>query len=176
MTQEAGIPAEKQTALDLKGVLANTDNMTGRGFGETYRPGARATYVQREQVRVTIAGHSFVTDHPASVGGDDTGPTPAGLLVSALASCTAVNVGRYAVRKGYAVDSIDIETEYHLRYERIEGPIHAKIFVDGIKSHVKVQGNLTDQQKEDLRFVAQNCPVGNTLKHGLQVEESISWS
>jgi putative redox protein len=56
--------------------------------------------------------HHLVADEPPSEGGGDLGPTPLGLLVSALAACTATTLRMYAARKGWELAGITVDVRY----------------------------------------------------------------
>ncbi len=45
-----------------------------------------ARSLERRQVQVVVQGHSFIVDEGPQNGGDGLGPSPLGLLMSALAA------------------------------------------------------------------------------------------
>src|SRR5262245_22825626 len=52
--------------------------------------------------------HSFLVDEGREEGGDDLGPTPYEMLLSALGGCTAITLLMYANRKGWAVEDVTV--------------------------------------------------------------------
>ena len=108
---------------------------------------------------------SFAIDEPASVGGDDTGPDPYTLLLAALGGCTSMTVSMYAKRQGWPLNQVRVE----LSQERI----HAKdcqtcestgnVFIHQINLSLKIEGDLTDEQRARLLEIAQKCPVKKVL-------------
>ncbi|WP_443044368.1 OsmC family protein [Streptomyces sp. NBC_00353] len=46
------------------------------------------------------------------MGGADTGPTPCGLLLSALGSCTAITLRMYAQLKGWPLSGLRLCVAY----------------------------------------------------------------
>src|ERR671921_746768 len=71
----------------------------------------------RNEVRYGDVG-AFVTDEPASVGGEGAGPDPYALLLAALGSCISMTVTLYARRKNWPVERVTVR----LRQQRV----HAK--------------------------------------------------
>jgi putative redox protein len=61
------------------------------------------------RVDLRVGAHQFVADEPADVGGGDLGPSPFGLLVSALVACTATTLRMYAERHGWELSTIDVD-------------------------------------------------------------------
>ncbi len=55
--------------------------------------------------------HDLVADVPPSMGGTDQGPSPAGLLRAAMASCVAVGIRSFAIRADVEVGQIDVRFE-----------------------------------------------------------------
>ena len=63
-------------------------------------------------------GHSFITDEPVSAGGEDAGPDPYTLLLSALGSCISMTVTLYARRKQWPLEQVTVRLR--------QGRIHSK--------------------------------------------------
>lgn len=115
---------------------------------------------------IKSGGHGLLADEPTRLGGSDRGPTPYGLLVSALGSCTSITLRMYADRKEWDVDGINV----YLNHEKV----HAKDCeecpesthkIDHIERLIEVKGNLDATQRKRLLEVADLCPVHRTL-HG----------
>src|SRR4051812_2980380 len=60
--------------------------------------------------------HVLLADEPRDVGGDDRGPSPYGLLLMALGSCTSMTVRLYAARKGWPVERITVRLKHFRDY------------------------------------------------------------
>jgi uncharacterized OsmC-like protein len=61
--------------------------------------------------RVREKDHVLVADLPASMGGENSGPSPSVLLRAALSSCVAMGIKMWAARKHVAVDRIEVSVE-----------------------------------------------------------------
>jgi len=59
-----------------------------------------ARYKKNLQVEITAGVHQFLADEPMGVG-DDAGPNPYELILSALGSCKVITVQMYARRKNW---------------------------------------------------------------------------
>lgn len=119
------------------------------------------------------AGGVFVTDEPASLGGDGAGPDPYALLLGALGSCISMTVMLYARRKSWPVERVRVR----LRQKRVhakdcaECEGNAEGFVHRIERAVEVEGDLTDEQRARLQEIAHKCPVHKTLTSPIVVAE-----
>src|SRR5215216_3280450 len=82
----------------------------------------------RNEVRYD-AGHSFISDEPVEVGGEDAGPDPYTLLLAALGSCISMTVTLYARRKQWPLESVTVR----LRQNRI----HSKDCEECVKDKVE---------------------------------------
>ena len=103
--------------------------------------------------RVTIGPHAIAADEEREAGGDDTGPGPHELLLSALGACTSMTVKLYADRKGWPLRAVEV---------RLNGRSE-----DGgyrIERSIRFEGELTGDQKARLIEIAEKCPVARTLK------------
>jgi putative redox protein len=118
-----------------------------------------------------IAGrHQMVADEPPSVGGSDEGPTPYGYLLAALGTCTAMTLRMYADYK-----KIDLkEVEVKLTHDKIhlkdgEHSESSKGKIDQIKRNIRLEGDLTEEQRKRLIEIADRCPVHKTIEGKPQI-------
>lgn len=113
---------------------------------------------------IKIGEHQLIGDEPKEKGGADQGPTPSELLLSALASCILITVRMYADRKEWPLESIDIEVDLQEREMRQEG------LFSRITKKLKLNGDLSVEQKERLMQVSDRCPVAKTLLGEVSIE------
>ncbi len=126
----------------------------------------RETREGRFTTEIQAGPHALRADEPPGVGGDDTGPTPYGLLLAALGACTSMTLRMYADRKGWPLERATVG----LRHEKI----HARDCedcetregrVDRIEREIALEGPLDAAQRARLLEIADRCPVHRTL-HG----------
>jgi putative redox protein len=124
--------------------------------------------VARQRAKYThdleIREHHLTADEPASVGGDDEGPSPQELLAASLASCTAVTMEMYAKRKGWDVSGLEIDCRY-TPAERGCPTRFDLVF--------RMPAHLTEEQVDRLRVIAAKCPVHRTLEGEVAFDERI---
>ncbi len=93
-----------------------------------------------------------------------TGPTPYGLLLASLGSCTTMTLRMYAERKGLPLEHVTVR----LRHEKI----HARDCetcesetgkIDRIDREIVLEGPLDEAQRARLLEIADRCPVHRTL-------------
>jgi putative redox protein len=118
-------------------------------------------------------GQEMIVDEPVSMGGTGSGPDPYTLLLAALGSCISMTVTLYARRKGWPVERVTVR----LRQQRIHAEDCAECtrstegFVHRIERSVKVEGQLSDEQRARLQEIAHKCPVHKTLTSEIVVAE-----
>ncbi len=125
----------------------------------------------RYYTEVTAGPHELVADEPASVGGTDRGPSPYDLFVSGLGTCTSMTLRMYADRKEWPLDGVSVE----LKHDRIHAEDCKQCEteegqVDRIRRRVKLEGDLSETQRERLMEIADKCPVHRTLTTETVVE------
>lgn len=101
---------------------------------------------------ITIGGLKLRADHEPADGGDDTGPGPHELLVSALGACTSMTLRLYAERKGWPLRSVQVT----LSGASADGKYT-------ITRQIQLEGELDAEQRERLMGIADKCPVHRTL-------------
>jgi putative redox protein len=151
MTQQAD-----QTAVSPEGTVTVAESGAG-------------TYTQD----IIAGGHRLIADEPRPFG-DDAGPSPYDLLLSALGACTSMTVRMYADKKGLPLEQVRVS----LRHSRI----HAKDcavcetklgMIDHIDRDIELIGDLDADQRDKLLAIAERCPVHRTLTSTVHVTTSL---
>ncbi|WP_448058255.1 OsmC family protein [Cupriavidus sp. EM10] len=125
----------------------------------------------RYQQTVRVGGHELVADEPAALGGDDAGPNPYDLLLSALGACTSMTMRMYAERKALPLEHVAVQ----LRHEKIHAEDCATCEtkegrVDRIERRIAISGDLTAEQRASLMAIADKCPVHRTLQSEIHID------
>ncbi|MEY3211316.1 MAG: hypothetical protein RIT28_1797 [Pseudomonadota bacterium] len=117
---------------------------------------------------VLVRQHTLTADEPLDVGGQDQGPDPYELLLSALGACTSMTVGLYATRKGWPLEAVSVT----LHHEKIAGADGKP--KDHLRREVTLTGPLDDEQRRRLLDIANRCPVHQTLTRApVEVETTL---
>lgn len=116
---------------------------------------------------IVIAGrHQMIADEPLAVGGTDLGPSPYQLLAAGLGACTTMTIRLYARRKGIPLAHVSCDVSHDRRHnEDCEGCDKGLAKVDVFHRAIRLEGDLTDDQRAALLAIAEKCPVHKTL-HG----------
>ncbi|MBX3616106.1 bifunctional alpha/beta hydrolase/OsmC family protein [Nitrosomonas sp.] len=118
--------------------------------------------------------HRLMSDEPIASGGSDLGLNPYELLLAALGSCTSMTLRMYANHK--QIDLQDIRVELH------HSRIHAddcsdcekqKTLIDVLTRTIQLTGNLSDQQRNRLLEIANQCPVHKTLQGKIRIDTNL---
>ena len=117
---------------------------------------------------INTGKYQINADAPASVGGEGTAPDPHELLLAALGACSSITMQMYAKRKGYPLKTVNVELT-ESKQENAPGQTTVVI-----SKSIKVSGDLTDEQVNDLKVIADKCPVHKLLSGEKQINTSIS--
>lgn len=127
---------------------------------------------------ITAGKHTLIADEPKSDGGKDEGMSPYELLLSALGACTAMTLRLYIERKKLPIT----EVEVMLTFDRIhiddcescsDEEKEGKKEIQHISRLIYVTGDVTEEQKERLLYIAGRCPVHVTLHSNPHVEDVV---
>ncbi|KMS56233.1 osmotically inducible protein C [Novosphingobium barchaimii LL02] len=111
---------------------------------------------------IVVGGHAITADEPTALGGQGAGPAPYDLLLASLGACTAITLKMYAARKGWLLQSLDVDL-------RLSGG------KDGMSIVRKLSiVGLDGEQKARLADIAERTPVTLTLKAGLPIETHLA--
>ena len=119
---------------------------------------------------ITAKSHSFLADVPKDEGGTELGPSPHELLLAALGACTSMTVKMYAERKGYPLEEVTVT----LSEEKVPDPENQSRSMPRIVRDVKLKGDLTDEQVESLKTIADKCPIHKLLSGPKQIDTAVS--
>ena len=122
-----------------------------------------------------VAGvHKLVADEPASVGGNDYGPTPYGYLTAALGACTSMTLRMYAQRKGWDLQEAVVHLGHGKDYKRdCEECEVSGSKIDHFEREIELKGNLDETQRARLLEIADKCPVHKTLHNEVVVNTKL---
>jgi len=124
----------------------------------------KATSSKNVQVKISAGRHQLLADEPVGVG-DDAGPDPYALLLSALGACKVMTVQMYARRKGWPLDGVQVDLQTYKVHtsdcDDCESDPNAK--VDIVEVEISFTGDLDDGQVARLAEISERCPVHRTL-------------
>lgn len=174
--------------------LDNADHLLRRAADATYAgqiiAGWAARYLEAERVEpelghgdvevrggahkytneVFMAGHRAIADEPISVGGADMGPAPYEYLLAGLGACTSMTLRMYADRKQWPLDQVSVRlTHQRIHAEDCSDCENQNGSVDVIERVVRIEGPLSDEQRQRLLEIANKCPVHRTLSNEIKI-------
>ncbi len=118
--------------------------------------------------------HSMIADEPASVNGDDFGPSPYEYLNAGLAACTAMTLKLYAERKKWDLQEVFVYLSHSKKHsDELQLDLEKPGYLDHIEKKLKFVGNLDEQQKIRLKEIASRCPVNRTLQSEVVIDTEI---
>lgn|SRR5574343_330297 len=103
--------------------------------------------------------HVWISDEPLELNGQDDGPTPKELFLSALASCISITLRMYVQPRYWDIGEIIVDLEMKELDERTE-----------IVKTIDFSGKLTDEQRSRLLEISDRCPVAKLLKKPIEIK------
>jgi len=111
-------------------------------------------------------GERLDTDMPRAMGGAASGPNPAWLLRSALASCTATVIAMRAATLGIKLEALEVTVESESDARGLLGmDAGISAALGAIRTRVKIQSEASpDSLRALVAWADAHSPVGCTLK------------
>ena len=118
----------------------------------------------KHEIEFARNDHHLVADEPEEHGGTDEGPNPQELLAASLASCSAITMEMYAVRKGWDIGEVVVDVDY----EPAQRGSPTKF-----QMTVRLPKELPQDQQQRLMQIVAKCPVHRTLEGEVMFDEKL---
>jgi len=130
------------------------------------------------RTQITAGQHQLIADEPTEAGGTDEGPSPYELLLASLGACTAMTLKMYVERKKLPVTDVEVLLTFdRIHIDDCESCVKEERLNDQEVQHISrliyVTGDVTEEQKERLLYIAGRCPVHVTLHSNPHVEDAL---
>ena len=125
--------------------------------------------------RIYTEKHQLIADEPLSSGGSDLGPNPYEYLLGGLGACTSMTVRMYANRKKLKLDNIEVTLSHsRIHAQDCEECESQDGYVDRIDKIIKLEGDLSEDERQRLLEIANRCPVHLTLHNEIRIESQLA--
>jgi uncharacterized OsmC-like protein len=130
------------------------------------------------RTQINAGQHQLIADEPNEAGGTDEGPSPYELLLASLGACTAMTLKMYIERKKLPVTDVEVLLSFdRIHIDDCESCVKEERLNDQEVQHISrliyVTGDVTEEQKERLLYIAGRCPVHVTLHSNPHVEDAL---
>jgi len=121
------------------------------------------------RVELRAGNHVWHADEPTDLGGEDSGPNPYELLLSAIAACTTITLSMYCQRKGWDLHSVSARYDF----DRVHADDcddcdeDASGLIERVQSQIFIEGDFDEAARAKLADIAQRCPVHKTAEAGV---------
>lgn len=117
--------------------------------------------------------HHTRADEPHAYGGSNQGMSPYGFIAAGLGACTSMTIRMYARRKGWPLAHVSVDiTHNKVHAQDAETTVSPRI--DAFHRAIRLEGDLTPEQRAKLLEIANKCPVHQTLETGAKVTTELA--
>lgn len=116
--------------------------------------------------------HHVLADEPEAYGGTDRGLSPYGFLSAGLGACTSMTIRMYARRKGWPLSHVQVDVNHDkVHAQDANGQTGAK--ADTFRRMIRLEGDLSADQRQRLLEIADRCPVHRTLESSAVIKTEL---
>ena len=112
--------------------------------------------------------HHALADEPLAYGGTNRGMSPYGFLSAGLGACTSMTIRMYARRKGWPLAGVSVDV-CHDKVHAQDAGTGAAEKIDTWRRRIRLEGDLSEEQRQRLLEIADKCPVHRTLERSSKV-------
>lgn len=112
------------------------------------------------------AGHTWMADEPADVGGGNRAPTPEHLILSGLGACTAITLQMVASRRDLPLTGVRVVLQLN--------PDGKPAFGNDIQRRIELDGELDADQRAQLLKAANACPMHKLLAGEIRIHSELA--
>lgn len=109
--------------------------------------------------------HQIIADEPVEKGGGNQGLNPGELLAASLASCSLITIQMYAQRKNWELTKAHVEISYDH---------DIKENAANMRKQITLTGNLDEEKRQRLKYIAGKCPVHRVLENSITIESFLT--
>lgn len=117
------------------------------------------------QHEIVAGRHKWIADAGEDIGGKETGPNPHDLLLAALGTCTSMTLKIFSARRGWKLEEVRVK----LNEESVDNPELPGKKLTRINREIELKGDLTDEQRETLKAIADKCPIHKLLVESKEI-------
>lgn len=118
---------------------------------------------------ITNGTHTIVGDEPIKSKGTDLGLSPSELVLSGLAMCKVATVRYIARQKGWIIGEVKAELSQEVKRESTG-------LQTNIKVAIHIEGDITQEQKEELLKQANACYIHRQIMGEWNIEHATELS
>lgn len=114
---------------------------------------------------ITNGKHTIVGDEPLQSKGTDLGLSPSELVLSGLAMCKVATIRFIARKNDWNIGEVKAELSQEVKRS-------SKGFQTNVKVAIQIEGNLAQEQKDELLKQADACYIHRQLTGDWNIEHS----
>ena len=121
---------------------------------------------QGYQSIISNGRHSIVGDEPVKVKGTDLGMTPTELVLAGISMCKVATIRNVARRNNIEIGNVDATLSQSPK-RNADGT-----FITEVDSRIKIEGDITEEERKMLIHEADNCYVTRLIKGEWKINDS----